>query len=163
MLRLRIRPRILLALGFLACFAYAVVEAASMPIQARLFPWTIGFIGIALILFDMVRDILPEKEGKDDGTIFDIAFTDEESSKQGRRKALEMFGWIYGFILALWLIGFHVSIFAMVLLYLLRHRERPVILVTLPLGVLLATWGLFDKLLNLPFPPGVVVEWLGWA
>jgi hypothetical protein len=49
----------------------------------------------------------------------------------------------------------------MVFLYLQRHREKPVLVVALPLGTWAATWGVFDRLLHLPFPPGVLIEWLG--
>ncbi len=158
----RFRPRTLLTLFFLGVFTYVVFASADMPIQARLFPWTIGFIGLSLLLFELVRELLPEKERKDKGIAFDIAFTEEEATATARRKVWELFAWIYGFVLGLWLLGFHLAIFLMVLLYLIRHRETTVMIVTLPLSTLLVTWALFDRLLHLPFPPGQLVEWLGW-
>ena len=61
----------------------------------------------------------------------DIDFTDEEASKVGKRRALEVFGWMYGFAVLLWLIGFYIAIPLMVLAYMLRHKETLVMTILL--------------------------------
>jgi hypothetical protein len=161
---LRFQPRSLLTVFLIAFFIFIVVQSSDMPEKAKMYPWVVGLIALALLAFQLVREILPARgdeprETRETGA--DVDFTDEEASPEGRRRTLELFGWIYGFTLLLWLIGFYLSIPVMVFAYLLRHREGPILTVVMPTVAGLATWGLFDNLLNLPFPPGVLFEWLG--
>ena len=68
---------------------------------------------------------------------------------------------MYGFALVLWLIGFYTAVPLMVLAYMLRHKETLVMTLSLPLGAGIATWYIFGHLLHLPFPPGLLLEWVG--
>jgi len=160
---LRLQPRMLLTLFFAGAFAYAVIEAADMPIQARLYPWVVGGVALALLAWQLIRELLPR--GDDDGaarpTGADLDFTEEEASRAGRRRALELFGWLYGFAALLWLIGFFLAIPLMVGLYLARSRESALMIAALAGGAGLATWLIFGHFLHLPFPPGLLVELAG--
>ncbi|MBK17273.1 MAG: hypothetical protein CMM52_00330 [Rhodospirillaceae bacterium] len=158
---LRFQPRSFLTLCFIALFAYIVVASADMPLQAKLYPWTIGIIALILLLYQLVRELLPPSEPETDETGVDIDFTEEESSKEGKRRALELFAWMYGFALLLWLIGFFTAVPVMVLAYMLRHKETLIMTISLPFGAGLATWYIFGHLLHLPFPPGLLLEWAG--
>ena len=133
-----------------------------MPIQASLFPFTIGAIALALLTFQFIREVfLPEKGGPKEHSGADMDFTEEETTRAGKFRALELFAWIYGFAFGLWLLGFYVAIPLMIFLYLLRQREGWIITIALPFGIWAATWGVFDRLLHLPFPPGVLIEMAG--
>ena len=158
---LRFQPRSLLTVAIILLFSYIVVESSEMPIQAKMYPYTIGIIALLLLAYQLVREILPAAKTETDKTGVDIDFTAEESSKQGKRRALELFAWMYGFALLLWLIGFYTAAPLMVLAYMLRHKETLVVTIALPLGTGIATWYIFGHLLHLPFPPGVLLEWAG--
>ncbi|MGB0575879.1 MAG: tripartite tricarboxylate transporter TctB family protein [Alphaproteobacteria bacterium] len=158
---LRFQPRSLLTLCFIALFAYVVISSSEMPLQAKLYPWTIGIIALVLLAYQLVREILPPAKTETDQTGVDIDFSEEESSKLGKRRALELFAWMYGFALLLWLIGFYTAAPLMVLAYMLRHKETLVMTIALPVGTGVATWYIFGHLLHLPFPPGVLLEWAG--
>lgn len=58
-MRLRFQPRTLLTLLFSVVFGYAVYEAWDMPIQAKLYPWTVGIIALVLLSYQLIREILP--------------------------------------------------------------------------------------------------------
>lgn len=158
---MRFQPRTILTLFFFILFAYVVYAAWDMPIQAKLYPWTVGIIALALLAYQLVREIMPSSEANSRETGVDMDFTEEEASKEGKRRALELFGWLYGFALMLWLFGFYISIPAMVLAYMLRHRESLVLTISLPVGTGLVTWIIFGYFLHLPFPPGIILEALG--
>ena len=158
---LRFQPRSILTVCFIGVFTYVVASSSDMPLQAKLYPWTIGIIALVLLAYQLIREILPPTKSETDQTGVDIDFTDEEASKVGKRRALEIFGWMYGFALLLWLVGFYTAIPLMVLAYMLRHKETLVITITLPAGTGLVTWYIFGHLLHLPFPPGLLLEWLG--
>jgi hypothetical protein len=160
-MRLRFQLRTVLTLLFFIVFAAAVYEAWDMPIQAKLYPWTVGIIALVLLSYQLVREIMPSDKENSRETGVDMDFTDEEASKQGKRRAVELFGWLYGFALLLWLIGFYIAVPLMVLAYMLRHKETLVLTISLPLGMGFATWLLFGHFLHLPFPPGVLFEMAG--
>jgi hypothetical protein len=159
---LRFQPRTLLTLFFAILFAYVVYAAWDMPREAKLYPWVVGLIALALLGYQLVREIMPSEEANSRETGVDMDFTDEEATKEGKRRALELFGWLYGFALVLWLLGFYISIPLMVFAYMLRHRETLVLTVSLPAGTGLVTWIVFGHFLHLPFPPGIILEALGF-
>ena len=158
---LRFQARTLLTLFFILLFAYAVYGAWDMPEQAKLYPWMVGILALTLLAYQFVREIMPSNEENSRETGVDMDFTDEEASKEGKPRALELFGWMYGFALLLWLIGFYTAIPLMVLAYMLRHRESLVLTLSLPTGTGLVTWIVFGHFLHLPFPPGIILEALG--
>lgn len=160
-MNLRFQPRSLLTLCLIALFAYVVISSSEMPLQAKLYPWTIGIIALVLLAYQFIRELLPPSITETDQTGVDIDFTKEESSQQGKRRALELFAWMYGFALLLWLIGFYIAVPVMVLAYMIRHKETVIMKISLPLGTGVATWYLFGHLLHLPFPPGLLLEWAG--
>jgi hypothetical protein len=160
-MNLRLQPRSFLTLCFIAIFSGVVISSSEMPLEAKLYPWTIGIIALVLLFYQLVRELLPPSRTETDETGVDIDFTEEESSQQGKRRALELFAWMYGFALLLWLIGFYIAIPLMVLAYMIRHKETAIMTVALPMGTGTATWYVFGHLLHLPFPPGVLLEWAG--
>ena len=90
-----------------------------------------------------------------------VDFTDEEASKEGKKRAIELFAWLYGFALLLWLIGFYIAVPLMVLAFMIRHKESLVLTISLPVGTGTVTWLVFGHFLHLPFPPGLILEALG--
>ena len=159
---LRFQPRSILTLVFIVIFTYAVYEVWDMPDQAKMYPWTIGLISLVLLVWQFVHEILPSKKENSFETGVDMDFTEEEASREGKRRALELFGWMYGFAASLWLLGYFVAIPLMVFLYMVRHKESRVLTIAMPTAAGLATWMLFSHLLHLPFPPGLLLELSGF-
>lgn len=159
---LRFQMRTVLTVFFIAVFSYVVFESNNMPEQARIYPWTISIIALLLLSWQLLREILPSKIPETRETGADVDFTEEEASPEGKKRTLELFIWVYGFGLALWLLGFFVAIPVMVFSYLVRHREGRIVTIAMPAVAGGATWGLFNNLLHLPFPPGVIFELLGF-
>jgi hypothetical protein len=159
---MRLQYRTLLTLCLIGVFGFVVVSTWNLPIQARLFPWTVGIIGLGLLALQLFRELRPAQRVEvAEASGADMDFSADEASAVGRAKTIELFGWVYGFVLGLWLVGYYIAIPLMVLLFLLRHKESPILLLLLPIGVWIATWAIFDRLLHLPFPRGELFEWLG--
>ena len=72
---LRFQPRSLLTVAFILLFSYIVVESSEMPIQAKMYPYTIGIIALLLLAYQLVREILPAAKTETDKTGVDIDFT----------------------------------------------------------------------------------------
>lgn len=166
----------------LALFIYLIIGGTGMMIQARLFTLAVGIAGVVVVGAQLVRELLATTreirqqrantgepgasadvdDDDDAGGATDFAITKGELTRSGRMAALEQFTWLWGLIASLWLLGFYVAVPTMVALYLLRYRERLLLIAPLSAGIWLAVWGVFDNFLNLPFPPGQLWLWFGF-
>ncbi len=138
-------------------FGWALWEAREWWFRARLFPWTIGFAGLALALIQFGSEVAllgkhrPAPEQKESS----------ESAAVVRRRTLGITAWILGFFAAIWLLGFPAAVPLTILFYLKAGaRERWTISITLALFGWLCFYGLFDHLLHVPFPQGQLFTWL---
>ncbi len=67
-------------------------------------------------------------------------------------------------LLAIWLIGFAGATLLVTLLYLrIGAGERWPISLAVSAGGFLVVYGLFQRALGVPFPPGALVAWLGYG
>jgi Na+/proline symporter len=81
-----------------------------------------------------------------------------------RRRTAVAIGWIAGFFAAIVLLGFPLAVPLFMVLYLkLQGREGWIVSLALTAVVWALFYGLFDRLLHLPFPAGWVQQWLGLA
>lgn len=152
-------------------FGYVIFEAYGKPMQAKLFPMIIGVVGLTLVLITLASELrkafAAEGEGAsgsgkvdDARRAGDFTITELEKTREGRLRALEQFGWLAGLLIGLWLLGFYITLPLMMGLYLLRHSEKPVLVAAMTVGTAIMVWGVFNKLLNLPFPEGQLLVWL---
>src|SRR3989442_1458522 len=83
---------------------------------------------------------------------------------QARRRSIEICAWIAGFWVAFWLLGFSLATLVATFLYLkVGARERWPITILLSVFGFAFVYGLFEKALGVPFPPGQLLVWLGIA
>jgi hypothetical protein len=138
-------------------FAWTLREAGEWWFRARLFPWTIGFAGLALALLQLYLDLkfLMKMKGARHPEL-----PGAQSSLMMQR-TLAITGWIMGFFAAIWLLGFPIAVPLATFLYLKTGaRERWPISVALTLFAWIAFYGLFDYALHVSFPPGLLLDWL---
>ena len=168
---MRIRPQTVFSFLVLLFFALVIWGAKDWPVKAQLYPWVIGIPMLALAAFHLVMD-LREGTGRSASrstsavapadTPADIQFTREVDFATARRRTVDIFSWIFGFLLTCWLVGLSVTIPPFVFLYLkVKSGEGWTLSLALTGAVWLLYWGLFDRLLRLPFPEGRVYLWLG--
>jgi hypothetical protein len=140
-------------------FAFAVYEARGWRIYARLLPWVLGFPMLALALAQLALDIR-KRRLKSGGGASEVEAT-EIPAPVFRRRTLSIMAWLLGLFLAIWLLGFMVSIPLFTFLYLKIESGESWWFAILLSAV---TWGfmfgLFQWALNLPFPPGLLMEYL---
>ena len=165
---MKFKPQVLVTVVLLIFFIVFVYQAFDWRLQARLYPWAIGFPMIVLALVHIFNE-LRENDDKTEPTQsqnvpVDRGFSSYEHLEPGvaLKRTLTMFGWIFGFLVAIWLFGFRLMVPAFVFLYLkVQSRESWTLSIVLTACAWLLFWGLFDWLLSLPFPDGKVQTWLG--
>ncbi len=141
--------------------AFAVFEARGWQLYARLFPWGIGFPLLALAFTQLVLDLLETREKAGHTIPSDVV--DDVSIAVARHRTISMSAWILGSFLAIWLLGFSIAVPLFTFVYLkIESREDwwlAILLAAVAWGFL---FGLFDQVLHLPFPQGMVFVWLGF-
>lgn len=140
-------------------FAFAMYQARRWPFYARLLPLVLGFPMLALALAQLALDIR-KRRGKPSDRV-DEEVGDEIPAPVVRRRTLSILAWLLGLFFAIWLLGFMPSVLLFTLLYLKIESEESWWF-SIPLGVatLGFTFGLFQWALSLPFPPGLLVDWI---
>jgi hypothetical protein len=159
----KITPAALFSLCALIFFCVFVYMAQEWRLQARLYPWAIGIpmviLAIAQVILDL-RGYKPKESG--DATPMDFQFTKGTDPMVARNRAIIMFSWLVGFFLLIWLVGFPLGIAIMMFTYLkFQGGESWKLSIILTVIAWLCFYGLFVRLLHLPFPEGVIMTWLG--
>jgi TctA family transporter len=140
-------------------FACALWQSRRFDFRTGLFPWGVGFPVLALSMIQFIRDFIG-KGGKGRDDLLSSVEAQLPSDVVHRRTAV-IFGWIVTYFLAIWLLGFSIGVPLCTFLYLkIGSREK------WPLSLLLTAfssafvYGLFDRILHVPFPQGQFFQWL---
>ena len=154
---------VVFALCLVVILAAALWQSRTFNVRAGLFPWVVGFPMFTFSLVQLTRELrgkaVVQSHAKSD---------DEEESVMPRevvnRRTAGMFGWIVGYFVAIWLLGFPVGGALCSFLQLkFGSKEKWLITITLTLGLWAFIYVLFERLLHVPFPAGYLFELLGWA
>ena len=162
---MKVRPAAIFSFGALIFCIVFVYQAHEWRLQARLYPWAIGIPMLVLAVVQVILDLRGVEDKKpSDSTPMDYQFTKQIDPIVAKRRAINIFCWIFGFFLGVWLLGFNITVPLLVFGYLrIQSREPWVLSLSLTLAAWLVFYFLFVKLLTLPFPEGMIFRWLGIA
>jgi len=155
---MKIKPRSLFSVLIVVFFAFFIYQAREWRLQARLYPWAVGIPMLLLALAHLFLESRGEgTQERPDSPPVDFQFTQTTDSALARRRTINIFSWILGFFLSIWLVGFSFSVPLFVFLYLkVQSRESWTLSLVLTGAAWLLFWGLFVRLLHLPFPEGQI-------
>jgi len=155
------KGRVLFCVFLIAVAAYAVWAAVGWTFKAKLFPLTVSIPLMVLAAIQLVAEIFG-KADTGDRQAMDFEFASDVAPELARRRAIGAFLWVGGFILLVYLLGFPwaVPVFVFSNLHLQSRIGLPV-----SAALTAATWlffyGLFQRLLHLPFEDGLIQTLLG--
>lgn len=161
----------LFSLFLVLVFAWAVWVARDWQFRVRLFPWAIGIPILALAIAQLALDL---RRGRRPVTSDKAADTRPPATPETsveieppldptlvRRRTASIVGWILGFFLAIWLLGFPIAVPLCTFLYLkFAARENWLISILLTAVAWGFLYGLFERMLHLPFPEGELSSWM---
>jgi hypothetical protein len=160
---MKFKPQTVFSLLVVIFFAVFLYETRGWRLQARLFPWAIGIPMLILALVHIFLELkgLDKNDGSDSPPMqYQPTYTVDDAVIQ--RRTVNIFAWLFGFLGLIWLLGFDVSIPVLCFLYLkVRSKEGWLLSLVLTASAWLIFWGLFVRLLHLPFPDGQLLVWLG--
>ena len=156
-----LKGRVLFGLLLIGVGGYAAFSARHWTFKAALFPLTVSIPLIVLAAVQVILDLLGKREIAS-GAAVDMEFSADVTPEQARRRAIGIFLWAAGFILLVFFVGFPVAVPLFMFSYLsFQSRVGWLLSVTLTAAAWLFFYGLFERLLNLPFEQGLIQAWLG--
>jgi hypothetical protein len=155
------KGRIVFSLLLIALAGYAAFSARHWTFKAALFPLTVSIPLIVLATVQLILDLFGKTEVSG-GAAVDLEFAAGASPEETRRRVNEIFLWITGFILLVYLVGFPITVPIFMFSYLsMQSKVGWRLSVILTFAAWLFFYGLFQRLLHLPFADGLIQTWLG--
>jgi hypothetical protein len=140
---------------------YAALSASHWSFKTGFFPLAIAIPLLVLVILNLVLEFVGGSE-KASGPAVEAEFTTDVAPEVARRRVIETFSWIGGFIVLVFLVGFPAAVPLFLFAYLAIQSQVGWLL---SVSLTAMTWGffyfLFQRLLNLQFEAGVIQTWLG--
>jgi putative tricarboxylic transport membrane protein len=153
---IRFGPKPLFALAVIAVLAIALWQSRNFGFRAGLFPWVIGTPTLILAFGQLARDLYGKKKKPSD--LPEVGEAPEEIEPEvARKRTISIITWTIGFFVAIWLLGFSYAVPLTILLYLKFAGENWFITASVTFFSWLFYWSLFEKMLNVPFPEGLLI------
>jgi len=142
-----------------AVLAAALWQSRNFGFRAGLFPWAIGIPVLALAALLLALQLA----GRQPSRTMGFAGSDLGiSASEARRRTAVILGWIAGYLVAIWLLGFTLAGALCTFLSLkIGSRERWPVSLAMTAGMAAFIYVVFVRVLHVPFPPGELWVWLG--
>jgi putative tricarboxylic transport membrane protein len=139
--------------------ALALWQSRNFGYRAGLFPWVIGIPTLILGLAQLGRDLYGKKKRKIAGLAESVETHVDIAPEIVAQRTRGILLWTIGFFVAIWLLGFSYAVPLTLFLYLkFAGKENWVITIAVTFFTWLFYWSLFERLLNVPFPDGLLIE-----
>ncbi|HUF82136.1 MAG TPA: tripartite tricarboxylate transporter TctB family protein [Burkholderiales bacterium] len=154
------KASLVLGLAIMACSGWAVYAAIGWPWKAALFPIAIGIPVFCLATVEVVWSLL----GRSSDSAMDYRMSSDLPAPVAARRTAVAMAWLVGFFAVIALAGFSIAVPLFVFAFLvLQGRESWGFSLVFSAAVWGFFYGVFDRLLHLPFPAGWIQGWLGFA
>jgi hypothetical protein len=146
--------QIVLTLFFGLVIAFALLVAWEWPVRASIIILLLGSVGLILVLAQLVFDFkaVGVKGAFVARPTFDLAPIEAE----GRWGSLEIWAWLIGLFASIHVIGFPVALPLFVFLYCKTYGGGWLLSLTLSLLTLGFLYGVFERVLHVPWPEPLV-------
>ncbi|MBI4186730.1 MAG: tripartite tricarboxylate transporter TctB family protein [Chloroflexi bacterium] len=128
-------------------------------IKSKLLPLLMGSIAFVLAAIELWRETLGKDESATTATAIDVIKNEE--ARRGLREYLGKLGWVIGFSLAIYLLGFITSIPLFVLAYMKSHGIGWRVAIICAVVAIAAIYGVFEFALRVELYRGLLFTWLG--
>jgi putative tricarboxylic transport membrane protein len=148
-------------LAVIAILALALWQSRNFGYRAGLFPWVIGTPTLILAFFQLARDLVGKQKKVRAELVESAEGRVEVAPKLARQRTISIVLWTIGFFLAIWLIGFSYAVPLTIFLYLkFAGNEKWPLTLVVTFFSWLFYWGLFERLLRVPFPEGLLISFI---
>jgi putative tricarboxylic transport membrane protein len=147
------------SLSIIVGLALALLQSRHFDFRTGLFPWAIGFPVLSLTIFQLIMDFLGKGNRRSGDHLGETG--PELPTDVVNRRTAGIFGWIVGYFVAIWLLGFSfgVPLCTFIQLKIFGREKWPQSLIYTA-SVWALIYGIFDRVLHVPFPTGDLFLWL---
>ena len=143
------------------CVLLSIISSKviNFSFRAGLFPWAVGIPVFVLANAQFVADFRLRRSS---GAPVDHAVEMEPEIPRTvvRRRTAEIFSWLVGLFVGIWLLGFPIGGPLCTFIQLkFGYREKWPITLMLTGFTWILIYGLFDRILHVPFPAGWLFGW----
>ncbi len=143
----------LFTLTVIIVLSVALWQSRNFGTRAGLFPWVIGIPTLILAVFQLVRELAGKKTAEAAGSHAEL------ETRLVVQRTISILLWTVGCFVAIWLLGFPYAVPLVILLYLkVAGGENWKVTAIVTFCAWLFFWGLFQKMLNVPFPEGLLIS-----
>src|SRR4051794_9543696 len=103
------KGRILFSVFLITVSAGAIFMAVDWPFKAKLFPLSVSIPLLILASIQLLQSLSGTAETHDSAAV-DIEFSSDVPPEIERRRVINAFSWIVGFILCVYVIGFPATV-----------------------------------------------------
>jgi len=148
---------LLFSILLVGLFAWGLWEARVWEFRTRLFPWVIGFLGLAFAVMQLGLDFKDRLKK----SVGDLSTETSAEATLAARRTADICSWIVGFFASIWLLGFSVTVPLATFLYLkVGAGEKWLLSAVLTLFAWVSFYGLFSYALHVRFPDPLLFTWL---
>jgi putative tricarboxylic transport membrane protein len=135
--------------------ALALWQSRNFGVRAGLFPWVIGTPTLLLALLQLIKDLRGHEKVSEPA--FEGEGAVQVAPELASRRTWAIIGWTVGFFIAIWLLGFSYAVPLTIVLYLkIAGGEKWPITAAVALGTWVFFYLLFERMLSVPFPDGLI-------
>ncbi len=155
---MRLRGQVLFNGVMVLVALWALYATKDWSIKTALYPRVIGVPFLLLAAVEFALSLRGE-DAEGSGRAMDVSFAVAESPAVAMQRTLATIGWLLAFFAGIYLLGFSLAIPVFVFAYVKGQGQESWLLST-ALAVLawLGFYGLFVRLLHLPFPDGWLLQ-----
>ena len=155
------KASLILGAGIMLLSGAAVIIAMDWPWKAALFPIVIGIPVFCMATAEVIWGLLDPAARSE---AMDFRLSAQLPQKIATRRTLLAVAWMLGFLAAIVLLGFPLTVALLVFVFVkFQGREGWVTSGIFTIVVWAFFYAIFDRLLHLPFPAGWIQTWVGLA
>jgi putative tricarboxylic transport membrane protein len=140
----------LFTIAIIFVLAIALWQSRNFGFRAGLFPWVIGTPTLILAFFQLARDIVGKQRDHAEPGI---------DPSVVRRRTISIIAWTVGCFVAIWFLGFSYAVPLTIFVYLrFAGGESWKMTAIVTFCAWLFFWALFERMLNVPFPEGLLIS-----
>lgn len=149
----------ILGIGIMILSGAAAIMAMDWPLKAKLFPLVIAIPVFCMAAAEVIWGLLDPAARSE---AMEFKLSEQLPRKTVIRRTLLAIAWMLGFLSAIVLLGFPLTVALLVFVYVkFQGREGWFTSVIFTLVVWAFFYAIFDRLLHLPFPAGWIQTWIG--
>ncbi len=152
------RARDLFTASIAVVLAGAIINAWSWPLRASIIILVLGSIGLIMVVAQLVLDYC-----RADGEVaskldYEIPSFQDTDSKTSQRGAMVMWGWLFGLLIAIKLIGLPIALPLFVFAYARFYGAKWLIAIILASLIAGFEYAVYERIIHVYWPDPLIME-----